>query len=302
MKKVEGTSDSLIEAASVICGQLDARAVFVHADAMKDLSALSRLPSGVERFVTTCSPELFEALEEADCRVLRLPPLSLNRIDAIKMGVVIALSEGAITKEDTIVCLSGLSENEEIDTLIVFRLDQEKEMLLTSESQSELDGVDPKVFGTLLSLSLELAAEGREGKPRGGLFVLGDHDIVLQYSRQMVINPFHGYPEEQRNIMDPALRETLKEFSAIDGAFIIRGDGVVEAAGRHLNAAGDLALPPGLGSRHMAAAGITDVSTATSFVISESTGTVSIFKNGKIFMQIGKSQPTKGKKPKKSSK
>ncbi|MEE9256211.1 MAG: diadenylate cyclase [bacterium] len=302
MKKVEGTSDSLIEAASVICGQLDARAVFVHADAMKDLSALSRLPSGVERFVTTCSPELFEALEEADCRVLQLPPLSLNRIDAIKMGVVIALSEGAITKEDTIVCLSGLSENEEIDTLIVFRLDQEKEMLLTSESQSELDGVDPKVFGTLLSLSLELAAEGREGKPRGGLFVLGDHDIVLQYSRQMVINPFHGYPEEQRNIMDPALRETLKEFSAIDGAFIIRGDGVVEAAGRHLNAAGDLALPPGLGSRHMAAAGITDVSTATSFVISESTGTVSIFKNGKIFMQIGKSQPTKGKKPKKTSK
>ena len=302
MKKVEGTSNSLIDAASVICGQLDARAVFVHADAMKDLGALSRLPSGVERFVTTCSPELFEALEEADCRVLQLPPLSLNRIDAIKMGVVIALSEGAITKEDTIVCLSGLSENEEIDTLIVFRLDQEKEMLLTSESQSELDGVDPKVFGTLLSLSLELAAEGREGKPRGGLFVLGDHDIVLQYSRQMVINPFHGYPEEQRNIMDPSLRETLKEFSAIDGAFIIRGDGVVEAAGRHLNAAGDLALPHGLGSRHMAAAGITDVSTATSFVISESTGTVSIFKNGKIFMQIGKSQPTKGKKPKTSSK
>lgn len=302
MKKVEGTSDSLIEAASVICGQLGARAVFVHADAMKDLSALSRLPSGVERFVTTCSPDLFEELEEADCRVFQLPPLSLNRIDAIKMGVVIALSEGAITKEDTIVCLSGLSENEEIDTLIVFRLDQEKEMLLISETQSELDGVDPKVFGTLLSLSLELAAEGREGKPRGGLFVLGDHDIVLQYSRQMVINPFHGYPEEQRNIMDPALRETLKEFSAIDGAFIIRGDGVVEAAGRHLSAAGNITLPHGLGTRHMAAAGITDVSTATCFVISESTGTVSIFKNGNIFMQIGKSQPTKGKKPKKTSK
>lgn len=299
--KAADTSESLIAAASVICGQLGASAVFVHADAMKDMEALSQLPDNVERFVTTCSPDLYDELMEKDCRVFRLPALSLNRIDAIKMGVVIALSEGAITKNDTIVCLSGLSENEQIDTLIVFRLDQEKEMMLTSGTRSGLNGVDPKVFETLLSLSLELASEGREGKSRGALFVLGDHDIVLQYSRQMVINPFYGYPEEQRNIMDPALRETVKEFSAIDGAFIIRGDGIIEAAGRHLNAAADIELPAGLGTRHMAAAGISEVSEATSFVISESTGTVSVFKDGKIFMQIGKSQPTKGKKKTKSN-
>lgn len=296
MAKAADTSESLIAAASVICGQLGASAVFVHADALKDLDALSQLPDNVERFVTTCSPDLYDELVDKDCRVFRLPALSLNRIDAIKMGVVIALSEGAITKNDTIVCLSGLSENEQIDTLIVFRLDQEKEMMLTSGTKSGLNGVDPKVFETLLSLSLELASEGREGRSRGALFVLGDHDIVLQYSRQMVINPFHGYPEEQRNIMDPALRETVKEFSAIDGAFIIRGDGIIEAAGRHLNAAADIELPAGLGTRHMAAAGISEVSEATSFVISESTGTVSVFKDGKIFMQIGKSQPTRGKK------
>jgi diadenylate cyclase len=301
MAKTAGTSESLIDAAATICGQLGARAIFIHADAMKDLSALSHLPSDVERFVTTCSPELYEELIDSDCRVFRLPALSLNRIDAIKMGVVIALSEGAITKEDTIVCLSGLSENELIDTLIVFRLDREKEMILISETQNELNGVDPKVFEALLSLSLELASEGREGKQLGAIFVLGDHDVVLQYSRQMVINPFHGYPEEQRNIMDPNLRETLKEFSAIDGAFVIRGDGVVEAAGRHLSAAGNMDLPPGLGARHMAAAGISEVSSATSFVISESTGTVSLFKDGKIFLQIGKSQPARGKKAKKGT-
>ncbi|MEE9240106.1 MAG: diadenylate cyclase [bacterium] len=298
MAKVVGTSESLIEAASVICGQLGARAVFIHADALKDLDVLSQLPSGVERFVTTCLPELYEALEDKECRVFQLPALSLSRIDAIKMGVVIALSEGAISKSDTIVCLSGLAESGQIDTLITFRPDQEKEILLTSETQIELNGIDPKVFETTLSLALELAAEGREGRPRGALLVLGDHDIVLQYSRQMVINPFHGYPEEQRNIMDPALRETIKEFSAIDGAFVIQGNGVIEAAGRHLNAAADVDLPPGLGARHMAAAGISDVSAATSFVISESTGTVSVFKNGKIFMQIGKSSPAKSKKKK----
>lgn len=300
MAKAVGMSESLIEAASAICDQLGARAVFVHADALKDLDMLTQLPSNVERFVTTCSPDLYEALADKAGRVFQLPALSLNRIDAIKMGVVIALSERAISKEDTLVCLSGLSEIGEIDTLITFRPDQEKEILRTSETQSELNGTDPKVFETVLSLALELAAEGREGRPRGALIVLGDHEIVLQYSRQMVINPFHGYPEEQRNIMDPALRETIKEFSAIDGAFVVRGDGVIEAAGRHLNAAADIDLPPGLGSRHMAAAGISDVSGATSFAISESTGTVSVFKGGKIFMQIGKSLPaTMDKKKKK---
>ena len=99
----------------------------------------------------------------------------------------------------------------------------------------------------------------------------------------------------------PSLRETIKEFSAIDGAFVIRGDGVIEAAGRHLNAAADVDLPPGLGARHMAAAGISDVSASTSFVISESTGTVSVFKNGKIYMQLGKAQPTKNNNKKKKS-
>lgn len=300
MSKTVGTSESIFEAASTICAQLGVKAIFVHADALKDLDALSLLPPDVARFVTTCSPDLYGELEEKGCRVFRLPALSLNRLDAIKMGVVIALSEKAISKGDTLLCLSGLSENGEIDTLVTFRPDQEKEILLAPESQGDLNGIDPKVFETVLSLALELAAEGREGRPQGALFVLGDHDLVLQYSRQMVINPFHGYPEEQRNIMDPSLRETIKEFSAIDGAFIIRGDGVIEAAGRHLNAAGNMDLPPGLGSRHMAAAGISEVSAATSFAISESTGTVSVFKDGKIFMQIGKSLPARNKKKKKA--
>ncbi len=301
-QKQAGLSESIIAAAAQIREELDARAVFIHADAMKDLDVLSGFPPEVAHFVTTCSPDLYEELERRGCRVMRLPALSLNRIDIIKMGVVIALSEGSITQNDTVICLSGLPENEELDTLMVFHLDREKEMIQTSETQGAVGGVDPKVFETVLSLALELGAEGREGRPRGALFVLGDHQLVLQYSRQLVINPFHGYPEEQRNIMDPALRETIKEFSAIDGAFVIRGDGIIEAAGRHLNAAPENDLPPGLGSRHVAAAGITEVSAAISFAISESTGSVTVLRDGRVFMQISKSRPARGAKAGKGKK
>jgi len=47
-------------------------------------------------------------------------------------------------------------------------------------------------------------------------------------------------------------------------------------------------FPSGLGSRHIAAAGITNVTKAVAMVISQSSGNVSIFKNGKLFVTIEK--------------
>ncbi len=129
--------------------------------------------------------------------------------------------------------------------------------------------------------------EGR--KSVGTIFVLGKHEDVLKYSHPMVINPFQGYPEEERNILDPRLKETVKEFSSIDGAFIIRDDGIILAAGRHLDASGEnIEIPLGLGSRHRAAAGITNLTDAMAVVVSEGTGSVRIFHHGKIFTEIEK--------------
>ena len=63
----------------------------------------------------------------------------------------------------------------------------------------------------------------------------------------MVIDPFSGVPEVERNIMGSGLKETIREFATIGGAFILRDDGVLLAAGRHLKAsAEDEELPQGL--------------------------------------------------------
>jgi diadenylate cyclase len=83
--------------------------------------------------------------------------------------------------------------------------------------------------------------------------------------------------------------ETIKEFSAIDGAFILKENGVIITAGRYLSAALESKdFPQGLGSRHIAAAGITAITHAIAIVLSESTGNVTVFKNGKIFVRIEK--------------
>lgn len=46
------------------------------------------------------------------------------------------------------------------------------------------------------------------------------------------------------------------------------------------------ALPAGLGARHAAAAAITTTTAAFSIAISQSTGTVSVFRNGKCILTL----------------
>ncbi len=176
-----------------------------------------------------------------------------------------------------------------MDQIQILDTAKDSEIVMGRGMKDIAENIHPEVFQAVLHLSIELAEKGREGKPIGTIFVVGDHEKVLPLTKQMIINPFKGYDEEERNILAPALKETIREFAAMDGAFIISGDGIVLTAGAYLGAASEEAnLPRGLGSRHMAAAGITNLTNAVAFVISESSGDVRIFKNGKILTQIEK--------------
>ena len=88
-------------------------------------------------------------------------------------------------------------------------------------------------------------------------------------------------------LRNPRVRESIKELAQVDGAFIISSDAIVYGFGRHLRASADgLALSKGLGSRHWAAAEISKATEAVAVAVSESTGTVRIFHNGKVVLHI----------------
>ena len=63
----------------------------------------------------------------------------------------------------------------------------------------------------------------------------------------MISNPFHSYDERHRQILDESMAETIREYSALDGAFVIKGNRVIASAGTYLrpSLAGD-DLPQGL--------------------------------------------------------
>jgi diadenylate cyclase len=280
----------IVESACTIASEIEARALFVYADALNDFPIpIDSLASTDVIFVThqdqTDQPN-------ADIKtIIRLPPILLTRMAQIKLAVVMSLSEGYVTSGDKIVCVTGIPAMQTLDCIVVLDIGKEYELITSTQVTGIAEHIPSEVFEAILNLAIELANQGREGKAVGTTFVIGDTEKVMQFSRQMIFNPFHGYPEEERNILNPQLRETLKEFSVLDGAFVVRQDGVVLCAGRHLSAAIDpsVDLPRGLGSRHVAAAGITSVTQAVAIVISESTGDVRIFKDGAILMEIEKS-------------
>jgi DNA integrity scanning protein DisA with diadenylate cyclase activity len=112
----------------------------------------------------------------------------------------------------------------------------------------------------------------------------------------LVLNPFYGYRSEDRNVLNPFMDETIKEFSVIDGAFVIRGDGVIESAGSQIHAPAEFYqnLPPGFGTRHATAAAITKATDSVSICISTSSGQVTLFRKGVMFPLLEKPIGTNG--------
>ncbi|OSS42107.1 hypothetical protein DESAMIL20_1660 [Desulfurella amilsii] len=215
-----------------------------------------------------------------------VPNIIFTRTNKLKVAIVMALAVNILSKDSKLIALTGLNN---IDSMIYLEIEKEKELLLFRENIDFGEIIRPEVFEKVLRIALELANQGREGKSVGALFVLGDIENIKPYIKQMIFNPFKGYDQKERNIMLANLDDTVKEYSVLDGAFLISGDGTLESAGVHIAASADTAdLPKGLGSRHMAAAAITSVSNAMSIVVSESTGDVSVFKNGKLVTQIEK--------------
>jgi DNA integrity scanning protein DisA with diadenylate cyclase activity len=188
------------------------------------------------------------------------------------------------------VSLSGVPNSGSLDTLLVIDVGREFPTVFSKSATMPLGDVEPQVLEKVLQIASDISREGREGRPIGTAFVVGDYERVLQYCRQIVINPFRGYSEQEKNVLDPSIGETVKEFSTIDGAFIVRGDGVIMSAGTFLRPdRSAVNLPSGLGARHAAAAALTAITTSLAVVVSQSTGTVSLFKGGGLVMGLEKS-------------
>ena len=260
----------------------DCSAIMVFGDTFIGGIQRDAIESKLKTILVTRNPIEPSGEGEEFAETIQVRSFSNQRMAQLRSAILVALTRGVIKFTDRICCLDGMTGSNQFDTLVVIDIEREFQTLLTGQTADVLpEDVKPEVLERVIAVATELAVEGREGRPVGCLFVIGDNEKVGTFTKPLVLNPFFGYKEEDRNILNPFMDETVKEFSSIDGAFILRGDGVVESAGSLIQATdGDYSLPSGLGSRHAAAAGISVAANCIAIVVSSSTSQVTLFRRG----------------------
>ncbi|MBT6768860.1 MAG: hypothetical protein HOA81_07705, partial [Opitutales bacterium] len=213
--------------------------------------------------------------------IIQVRSFSKGRLAQARSAFLVGITRGVFSTNEKICCIGGIPGSDQFDTVVVIDLRNEFRALLAEQDDFLPGDVSPEVLERVIGIAMELSVEGREGRPVGTLFVLGATKRVEELTKPLVLNPFYGYKEEDRNVLSPFMDETVKEYSGLDGAFVVRGDGVLVSAGSLIHAPDYYhSLPSGFGARHAAGAAISVATECLAIAVSSSTGQVTVFRNG----------------------
>ncbi|MEQ9410534.1 MAG: diadenylate cyclase [Fuerstiella sp.] len=286
-KKLNSAFEHILRSAKRLADLESARAVVVLAEHSFSFKTMKKLLRGAHLIVASEDPDVQKAVLDDEIPLIPLEHEPQTRSTQVSQMLLEAIADELLQSGDVVVAVYSSYEKDSCDTISVIRLAEQLAKLTSRDLQRLETQVPLDTLRTVVDLACEIGREGREGKAVGTLFVVGNHRKVMNLSQEQVHDPFRGYARSERLIRSPRVRESMKELAQIDGAFVISSDGVVQAAGRHLRAsADDIVLSKGLGSRHWAAAEISKATDAIAIAVSESTGTVRVFQDGKVVLRI----------------
>lgn len=218
-------------------------------------------------------------------RFIELPLEFPDVTERIRFGIESALDRTLVADDDNIVCVTSLfaKRSDTITRVCVSKVGDSGLYDFFIRSRAE-----QSVVRNIVKLTIELGKKGQKGKPVGTLFTIGDAGVVMNKSRALSYNPFE---RSHVHIGDPIIDIMLKEFSRLDGAFVVSDAGKIVSAYRYLEPTVDgVDIPKGLGTRHWAAAAITNETSAITVILSESDRRVRGFKNGTLVFDFDPDQ------------
>ena len=218
-----------------------------------------------------------------DIQIIRVQELQLDVLKDLTMHDILEVSERHMLDAAVHLYLrrnleSGLVVGVFPYAVIIYDIEEGKNFINLKDFS---DIVPREVLHAALTLALEIALEGREGRAIGTAFIIGDPEEIFKHSHQAILNPYQGQPAALRDIKNKDNWESVKEFAQLDGVFVIDKNGEVRSAGRYLDVTGrGISLPGGLGGRHRATASITHEVPVVGITVSESGGMVRVFRDG----------------------
>ncbi|MBI2807786.1 MAG: DNA integrity scanning protein DisA nucleotide-binding domain protein [Planctomycetes bacterium] len=284
----------LLKAARQLLDELSADAVLLLTEINQDWNEVLQILPADKLLVSAKNPKLHQLLN-ADKRlhVLDIDPGPTPTHEQMSVALLEAVATEKLKSGAQVIAIFngiGMDDGrpEHVDSLSVIHLGEHLERLTAADLRKLDTHVPLETLRAVVELATEIGQEGREGKPVGTMFVVGDTEKVLSMSRPLNFNPFRGYGRKERDIRDKKVREQIKDIAQLEGAILIRRDGVAEAACMLIDAPteGVVGISKGWGTRHWAGAAITKKTKAVAIVVSQSSGHVVIFQNGMVMLQI----------------
>jgi len=285
---------ALLEAARGIVREEISDAVLLLTETNLDWDEVRQRLRGCRLLVAAESRKLAKKLrEESDLEVIDLEPDPMPVQERLRAALLEAIADERIRPGAHLVVLyNGIAAGEEdkpehIDSLSLLHLSEHLERLTAHELRKLETQIPLDTLRLVVDLATDIGREGREGQPVGTILVVGDHRKVLSKSQAINFNPFRGYSNAERDLHERQVREQIKEIAQLDGAILISRDAIAIAGCLHLKVDSDrVNVPKGLGSRHRAAAAISQETDAIAVAVSQSSGAVRIYQHGEIVLHI----------------
>ncbi len=284
---------ALLHSARQMMASLPAHAVLVLTETDLDWDAVRGELGECKLLVAAEDMKLQARLQrEPALTLVKFDPSGFSTAERISLAVLGAVRADLLQNGDDVVVLyNGIEVNpdapEPIDSLSVIHLGEHLERLRASDLRALETQVPLDTLQAVVRLAMSIGREGREGHPVGTLFVVGDTRKVLTMCRSINFNPFRGYSHAERDVKVKAVREQIREIAQMDGAIVIRRDGVAVAAGMRIEApSSGIKISKGLGTRHAAAASISAATKAIAVCVSQSSGSVRLYQNGEMVLHI----------------
>jgi DNA integrity scanning protein DisA with diadenylate cyclase activity len=284
---------ALLQAARQLVQKLPADAVLLLTDADLDWDDVAEQLGPCRLLVAAeDGPRARRLRDRADLTVLDIDPGPTPTRERMSLALLEAIRTDQLhTGADVVTIYNGIEAEDggpdPLDSLSVIHLGEHLERLSARDLRQLDTQVPLETLRAVVDTAVEIGREGREGHPVGTMFVVGDTRKVLTMSRPMNFNPFRGYSAAERDIRGRAVREQIKDIAQLEGAILIRRDGVAVAACMRIEAPDKgFTLSMGLGTRHAAAAAVSKSTKAIAVTVSQSSGTVRLFQNGEVVLHI----------------
>src|SRR5438477_8837113 len=183
----------IIDLAGRLAGLVAADALMVLLEGPTDWEELKQLVGDGKVLIAADVPEQLEGAADAGLATVVLNMADSPVYEKLTQALLESVADDILAPGAQVVALYSGFEAGTIDSISVIHLGEHLGQLTARDLRQLETRVPLDTLKTVVDMAVEIGREGREGKPVGTLFVVGDSRKVMASSHPTGFDPVRGY-------------------------------------------------------------------------------------------------------------